>query len=72
MKIRFLTLAEDEVDDAVLWYNERVDGLGREFLDSLDTTVRLVRTYPQASAEIELGIRRCLFARFPYSLDLRN
>ena len=68
MNVRFLTLADQEVDDAVLWYNEREDDLGRRFLDELDRAVRLVRTYPKASTEIEAGIRRCLLARFPYSL----
>jgi len=68
MKIRFLTLAEDEVDDAVIWYNEQVEGLGREFLDELDRAVRLVRRYPNATTEVESGIRRCVLARFPYSL----
>jgi ParE toxin of type II toxin-antitoxin system, parDE len=68
MKIRFLTLANQEVDDAVIWYDKQVGGLGREFLDELDRSVRLVRTYPEASTEIEPGIRRCLLARFPYSM----
>jgi hypothetical protein len=30
MKIRFLTVADQEVDDAVVWYDEQVDGLGRD------------------------------------------
>ena len=68
MKIRFLKLADQEVDDAVVWYDNQVGGLGQEFLDALDRSVRLVRTYPEASTEIEPGIRRWLFARFPYSL----
>ena len=39
-----------------------------DFLDELDRVVRLVKTYPYASPQIEPEIRRCLFARFPYSL----
>jgi len=68
MKIRFLTVADQEVDDAEVWYDEQVDGLGREFLDELDRAIRLVRLFPAASTEIEPGIRRSLLARFPYSL----
>jgi hypothetical protein len=30
MKIRFLTLAQLEVDDAVSWYDHQAEGLGRE------------------------------------------
>ncbi|MDQ6652671.1 MAG: type II toxin-antitoxin system RelE/ParE family toxin [Acidobacteriota bacterium] len=68
MDIRFLTLAQQEVDDAVLWYNKKAEDVGREFLDEFDRAVRLVRSHPLALTEIESGIRRCLFARFPYAL----
>ena len=68
MKVRFLTLAQKEVDEAFVWFEERVEGKGVDFLDELDRVVRLVKAYPLASSEIEPEIRRCLFARFPYSL----
>ena len=68
MKIRFLTLAEREVDDAVSWYEEQADGLSRDFLDELDRVVRLVRIYPLVATEIQPEIRRFLFTRFPYSI----
>jgi hypothetical protein len=41
---------------------------GLDFLDEIDRVVRLVKAYPLASPEIEPEVRRCLFARFPYSL----
>ena len=68
MKVRFLTLAQQEIDEAFVWFDERDEGKGVQFLDELDRVVRLVKTYPLASVEIESEIRRCLFARFPYSL----
>ncbi|HEU4836982.1 MAG TPA: type II toxin-antitoxin system RelE/ParE family toxin [Pyrinomonadaceae bacterium] len=68
MNIRFLTLAQQEVDEAVVWFEERAEGKGADFLDELDRTVRLVKTYPYASTQIDREIRRRLFARFPYSL----
>lgn len=68
MKIRFLTLAQREVDDAVNWYEQQTEGLGKRFLDELDRAVRLVKTYPQLATQIEPEIRRSLFTRFPYSL----
>ena len=68
MNVRFLTLAQQEVDEAFIWFDERTDGKGLDFLDELDRVVRLVKAYPLASPEIESEIRRCLFARFPYSL----
>lgn len=68
MNVRFLTLADEEVDDAVAWYNEQLEGLGRDFLDELDRVVRLVKTYPLLAPTIEEEVRRFLFSRFPYSL----
>ena len=67
MKVKFLTLAQQEVDDAFVWFDARDEGKGVDFLDELDRVVRLVKTYLLASVEIEPEIRRCLFARFPYS-----
>jgi plasmid stabilization system protein ParE len=68
MRIRFLEAAQQEVDDAVAWYDEREEELGRDFLDELDRAIRRIKSFPLASTEIEPGIRRCLLARFPYSL----
>lgn len=68
MQIRFLSLANREVDDAVRWYEGREEDLSREFLDELDRVVRLVKLYPEAGMQIEMEIRRFLFPRFPYSL----
>jgi len=68
MKIHFLSIAEKELNDAVDWYNEQADGLGKEFLDQLDRAIRRAVTYPQSSMEIESGLRRCIIARFPYGL----
>ena len=68
MKVRFLALAQQEMDDAVAWYNEQAVGLGQEFLDELDRAVRRAVTFPMSCPEIEPEIRRCLLARFPYGL----
>ena len=68
MEIRFLSLANREVDNAVRWYEAREEGLSREFIDELDRVVRLFRFYPHAGMQIEPEIRRFLFTRCPYSL----
>jgi len=68
MRIRFLHLAQRELDDAVAWYDARGEGLGKEFLDELDRAIRRIKTFPFSSTEVEPGIRRCLLSRFPYAL----
>ena len=68
MKIRFLSIAEQELDDAVAWYNSQAAGLRTEFLDELDRTVRRSMSFPLSCPEIEQGLQRRLLARFPYGL----
>jgi plasmid stabilization system protein ParE len=68
MNVRFLTPAQQELDDAVTWYDQQADGLGKEFLDELDRVIRRVVAYPLSSMEIEPGLRRGLLARFPYGI----
>ena len=59
MEIRFLSLANREVDDAVQLYEAREEHLSREFLDELDRVVRLLRLYPYGGMQVEPEIRRC-------------
>ncbi|MFZ2959719.1 MAG: type II toxin-antitoxin system RelE/ParE family toxin [Candidatus Ozemobacteraceae bacterium] len=68
MKVRFLPLAQQDLDNAVTWYTSQAEGLGQEFLDELDRAVRRSVSFPLSSLEIEPGLRRCLFARFPFGL----
>jgi plasmid stabilization system protein ParE len=68
VKVRFLTPAQRELDDAVAWYDEQAAGLGLEFLDELDRAVRRVLDFPLSFPAIERNIRRCRLARFPYGL----
>ncbi len=68
MNIRFLTMAETEVDNAVSWYQEQTEDQSLNFLNELDRAVQVVRAYPHLAAEIEPDIRRFLLHRFPYSL----
>lgn len=68
MNIRFLSVADQEVADAVQWYEEQVECLSRAFLDELDRVVRLIRNYPRLGTQIEAEIRRFLLSRFPILL----
>ena len=68
MKVVFLAAAQNELDDAVAWYNRQAEGLGRELLDELDRAVRRALAFPQSYPEIEPGVRRCRLGRFPYAV----
>jgi hypothetical protein len=49
MKIRLLKIAQQELDEAVEWYNQQAVGLGLEFLDEFDDSVKLVASFPEIS-----------------------
>ena len=71
--VRFAPEVPDELAAAVLWYEARRQGLGREFLDEVQATLPLVderpRSFPRLQAvDATLEIRRALLARFPYAL----
>lgn len=52
MKVQFLSFAQQELDDAVNWYNEQASGLGKDFLDELDRAVRRAVTYPLSCPDL--------------------
>jgi hypothetical protein len=66
--VRFLELAQYELDDAFLWYEEQMPGLGRELLDEMDRSIRRITRWPSAGKEISTDVRRCLVKRFPYGI----
>ena len=68
MKIRLLKIAQKELDEAVEWYNQQAVGLGLEFLDEFDDSVKLVASFPEISEKIIDDIRRFLINRFPYGI----
>jgi plasmid stabilization system protein ParE len=68
VNIRFLVLAQQELDDAVEWYDSQSDGLGHRFLDELDRSVHRIKSYPDSCQELTPGMRRVLLSRFPYGL----
>jgi plasmid stabilization system protein ParE len=68
VRIRFLSVARRELDDAFTWYEHQSTGLGYEFLDELDRVVHRIKVYPESCAELAPGLRRALLSRFPYGL----
>ena len=65
---RFLSPAEEEMNEAALFYDGQSSGLGQNLLDDIQQSINRLRAYPQLGAEIETGLRRLLLHRFPFSL----
>jgi hypothetical protein len=52
-KVRFVDDAVKELDDAVLWYEDRREGLGLAFVAALDLAVESIVREPRAALLIE-------------------
>ena len=61
-----------ELEDASLFYESRMAGLGKSFAAEVERTISLIRQFPDAGSPIGLARRRVLIARFPYSVVRRD
>jgi len=61
-----------ELEDASLFYESRVAGLGKSFAAEVERTISLIREFPDAGALVGPRRRRVLVARFPYSVVYRR
>ena len=60
--------AEQDVRGAFVWYEDRVSGLGREFLRCVDASMAQINRAPEMYTVIYQNIRRILTRRFPFGI----
>jgi plasmid stabilization system protein ParE len=68
MEIRFLDVAQHELDDTVEYYNSESPGLGDQFLLEVLSSVQRIKQFPEAWQPFTQNSRRCKTRRFPYGL----
>jgi toxin ParE2 len=66
--LRFLAVAQAELDEAVEWYKALSPDLGDAFLIEAVRVFRLIEQHSQAWHPMAEKIRRCRLARFPYGV----
>jgi plasmid stabilization system protein ParE len=74
MKIKLLSVAEQEFVEAVDYYNDQCQGLGYEFAAEINSTMERIVSFPQAWTQISSRTRRCLTNKFPFGViyQVRN
>jgi hypothetical protein len=72
MKVKLVSPAEEELEDAVRFHEKRRAGLGLEFLDAYEAAVARMQEKPEAWRLFSPGFRRCLFERFAFGLIYRQ
>ena len=68
MTYRFLTPALAEIRESAVFYDDRVSGLGSDFLDEVDAAIDRILKFPEAWGRLGADFRRCNLRRFPYAL----
>ena len=60
--------AGQELEAGALWYEERQPGLGNDFLDEFEHTLRRIVAEPERWRKIRGANRKLNFHRFPYAI----
>jgi plasmid stabilization system protein ParE len=68
MRVVLTAEAREELREATRWYAARSYRAARRFVDAYKHARQLVQDGAEQWAEIEPGVRRVLFHKFPYAL----
>jgi hypothetical protein len=68
MEIRFLEIAQIELDETVAYYNTESIGLGDIFLLEVLNAIERIKHFPEAWHPFSNNTRRCQLHRFPYGI----
>src|SRR4030043_1795322 len=60
--------AQQDVDEAYSWYEDRRTGLGEEFLGCVDACIQAICRMPELYPKVHEEYRRALVRRFPYAI----
>lgn len=60
--------ADQELEAAVLWYEERQPGLGENFLDEFEITLHRIVAEPERWRVFRHNNRKLNFHHFPYAI----
>ena len=66
--VKFLELAQDELDDTFESYEYEKENLGHDFIQEIINTLRLIKTYPDIWSKSSDHTQRCLVKGFPYGI----
>jgi hypothetical protein len=68
LKVRFISPANLELDEAIRYYDHQLPGLGFRFFQETSAAIELIRLMPEAWTTVGVRTRRCMLKGFPYAL----
>jgi len=66
--IKFLELAQNELDDAFEAYEYQKKNQGYAFVQEIKATINLIQAYPHAWSKSSTHTKKCLLKGFPYGI----
>ena len=67
-EIHFHPEVAQEIKSSYDWYESKVNGLGKKFLDELESGFLSIQTFPNIWANFQYGFKRYLLGNFPFSI----
>jgi plasmid stabilization system protein ParE len=71
MKCLFNSTAEQELNEAIDFYDQQQHGLGDQFFEEIQAAVRQISEHPRTWEKIDSKTHRFLTNRFPYGILYR-
>ena len=68
MIVRFLEAAQDDLREAVRYYEVQRPGLGAELREEVGSAIERIKNFPEAWQPLSQNTRRCRLHRFPYGI----
>lgn len=71
LPVVYLPQAQEDVDEAHAWYEQRLAGLGDQFLEALRDVVDQIRAHPELYGVFYQEVRAAPMRQFPYVVYYR-
>lgn len=67
-QVRFLDPAEAEIDEAVAYFDQQLQGLGDRFQREIERTVAVITQHPDIGSPVTRRIRKFRVRKFKYNV----
>ena len=71
MRVIYHPAAESELIESARFYEQRVPGLGREFVGAVDQAIAAIAEDPKRWRIVRADVRRHVMPRFPFAIYYR-
>lgn len=68
MRLRYTERAKNDIESAFAWYERQRRGLGFDFLDCIEISVKSILENPEMYQIFYSNFRGCVIRRFPFSI----